>query len=429
MRTKRLIPLLIAVWVCLFTAHAQKKNFIYAEGRNLVLPDGRPFIMRGTNLGNWLVPEGYMFKFKNVNAPRMIDQTFNELIGPAAVDSFWHTYLNNYITGADIRYMKEIGMNSIRIPFNYRMFTSEKYLGKSDPNHGFELLDRLINWCKKEQLYLLLDMHCAPGGQTGDNIDDGHGYPFLFESEQDQLLTISIWKRIAARYRNEPIIIGYDLLNEPIATYFNADDFNHKLEGLYKRITAAIREVDKNHLIFLGGAQWNSNFKPFGQPFDNKLVYTFHKYWTPPTQEVIQSYIDFSNKYNVPIYCGETGENTDQWIDSFRTTLEKANVGWHFWPYKKMDDTRGIVKFARPAAYDSIIHYAETPKNNFADIRKYRPKNMAAIRQALNDYLKNCLFENCTPNSGYIKALGFSDNSQANKPQKQQPANSLTSKQ
>ncbi|MGE5519082.1 MAG: glycoside hydrolase family 5 protein [Candidatus Dadabacteria bacterium] len=408
MKTRFIVLLLLILWTGSLTAIAQQR-FIYTRGKNLVLPNGQQFIMRGTNLGNWLVPEGYMFKLRDVNSPRLINQAFSELIGSAATDAFWLSYLDNYITAADIHYLKQIGMNSIRVPFNYRLFTSERYLGKTDPDHGFELFDRLINWCKKEQLYILLDMHCAPGGQTGDNIDDGDGYPFLFESEKDQQLTTAIWRRIAARYAKEPIIIGYDLLNEPIATYFNAGQFNYKLEPFYKRVTQAIREVDKNHLIFLGGAQWDSNFGPFGKPFDNKLVYTFHKYWTSPKQEVIQSYIDFSNKYNVPIYCGETGENTNEWIDSFRTTLEDAHIGWHFWPYKKMDDPRCIVQFKRPAAYDSIIHYAETPKKNFADIRKYRPQNTAAIKQTLYDYLKQCRFENCFPNKGYIKALGFSD--------------------
>ena len=403
-----------------------QKGFVCTSGTKIMTPDGKPFILRGTNLGNWLVPEGYMFKFQNTNSPRLINEALNELIGVAATDSFWTKFLDSYVTADDIHYLKSIGMNSIRVPFNYRLFTNERYLGQTNAEHGFQILDRLISWCKKEKLYVILDMHCAPGGQTGDNIDDGNGYPFLFESEADQQLTVSIWRRIAHHYSNETIIIGYDLLNEPIATYFDAGHFNPKLEGLYKRITAAIRQVDKNHLLFLGGAQWDSNFSPFGKPFDNKLVYTFHKYWTPPTQQVIQSYIDFSNKYKVPIYCGETGENTDQWIDSFRTTLEKANIGWHFWPYKKMDDERCIVQFPRPAFYDSIIHYAETPKKNFTDIRKNRPENIQQIRKALNDFLTQCLFLNCVPNSGYIRALGFSE--QANKSTKSKP-NSVISNQ
>lgn len=421
---KLLLVFFLFVSLCLhFNGAFAQNGFIYTSGTNIMKPDGKPFILRGTNLGNWLVPEGYMFKFQNTNSPRLINEALNELIGVSATDSFWTKYLNSYVTADDIHYLKSMGMNSIRVPFNYRLFTKEKYLGQTNPEHGFQILDRLISWCKKESLYVILDMHCAPGGQTGDNIDDGNGYPFLFESEADQQLTVSIWKRIAQHYSSEKIIIGYDLLNEPIATYFDAAYFNPKLEGLYKRITAAIRQVDKNHLLFLGGAQWDSNFSPFGKPFDSKLVYTFHKYWTPPTQEVIQSYIDFSNKYKVPVYCGETGENTDQWIDSFRTTLEKANIGWHFWPYKKMDDARCVVQFPKPAFYDSIIHYAETPKKNFADIRKSRLTDIQRIKKALDDFLKQCMFRNCVPNSGYIRALGFSD---AGKSTRQQP-NSVTS--
>lgn len=405
------LPLLFCL--CLTTAFAQKSSFFTTKGKEILSPDGKPFIMRGTNLGNWLVPEGYMFRFASVNSPRLINQTLHELIGPAATDSFWKTYLANYITADDIHYLKSIGVNSIRVPFNYRLFSSEKYMGESNPEHGFQLLDRLLDWCRKEQLPVILDMHCAPGGQTGDNIDDGDGYPFLFESEADQQQTVAIWQRIAARYKNDPIIIGYDLLNEPIAHYFDASHFNPRLEPLYKRITAAIRQVDPNHLLFLGGAQWDSNFAPFGPPFDNKLVYTFHKYWTPPTQEVIQSYIDFSNKHNVPIYCGETGENTNEWIDSFRTTLEAARIGWHFWPYKKLDNGRCFVQFKKPAGYDSVIHYAETPRNNFAAIRQARPKNLQQVQAALDGFLQACLLKNCLPNEGYIRALGFSPNGAA----------------
>ena len=89
-----------------------------------------------------------------------------------------------------------------------------------------------------------------------------------------------------------------------------------------------------------------------------------------------------------------------------------------------MDDSRCIVQFPRPAFYDSIIHYAETPKKNFADIRKNRPQNIAAIKRTLNEYLKQCLFENCSSNKGYIKALGFSAEDQTNTNKKSEPVTS-----
>ena len=388
--------------------NAQQK-FITVKGKEIIDANGKPMLIKGTNLGNWMVPEGYMFKFKDVSSPRLINEAITEAIGPDKTKDFWEKYLNSYVTEADIHYLKSTGMNCIRVPFNYRLFTNETYLGATDENRGFALLDKLIGWSKKEGLYLILDMHAAPGGQTGDNIADDYGYPFLFESEPSQDLTISIWKKIAARYKNEPIVMGYDLLNEPIAHYFDTAKLNPLLEPLYKKITSAIRTVDKNHLIFLGGAQWDGNFSVFGPPFDSKLVYTFHTYWTDVKQEVIQKYIDFRNKNNVPIYIGETGENNDEWIKGFRELLEKNNIGWNYWPYKKMDAKSSIVQFKQPAGYDSLIVYTQKPRTTFAEIRKAAPANRALIEQALNDLLKNCLFENCTPNAGYISGLGLKE--------------------
>ncbi|HVX48831.1 MAG TPA: cellulase family glycosylhydrolase, partial [Chitinophagaceae bacterium] len=343
----------------------------------------------------------------DISSPRLIDEVMNELVGPAEAHTFWQKYLDAYITWEDIHYLASIGVNSIRIPFNYRIFSDETYLGGHGDKRGFMLMDRVIGWCKKERLYVILDMHCAPGGQTGDNIDDGYGYPFLFESEESQRQTAAIWKKIANHYKNETAVLGYDMLNEPIATYFDKDKFNPHLEPVYKKITAAIRSVDTNHIVIIGGAQWDSNFKIFGKPFDDKSIYTFHKYWTPPTKEVIQEYLDFRNKFNVPVYCGETGENTDGWVDSFRVMLEQNNVGWHFWPYKKIDNTRGFVTFAVPQYYNEVTDYAEAIRANFGDIRKARPQNMDDVKKALAGFLENCKFKNCVVNKGYVGALGF----------------------
>ncbi len=399
--------LVFAIILQSLTSTSQSKGFFHTKGKDIIAPDGKPFLIKGTNLGNWLVPEGYMFNLGDVSSPRLINQVFAELIGPAKAAHFWKEFLDNYITEEDIHYLKSIGVNSIRLPFNYRLFSREYYMGASDSLRGFIYMDRLITWCKKENIYILLDMHCAPGGQTGDNIDDGYGFPFLFDNEDDINQTVTIWKNIASRYKNEKIIMGYDLLNEPVAHYFDKEHFNPLLEPVYKRITMAIREVDKNHTVYLGGAQWDSNFQPFGAPFDNNIVYTFHKYWTPPTKEVIQDYIDLREKFNVPIYVGETGENTDGWVDSFRVVCEQNNVGWHFWPYKKMENTRGFVSFGQPAGYDSVISYAGKIRTTFSDQRAARPKAINDINKSFDLLLQNIRFKNCIANEGYIKALGL----------------------
>jgi hypothetical protein len=397
------LPLLLST----YNSHAQSKKFISVKGKEIIGADGKPFLIKGTNLGNWLVPEGYMFRFNNTPSPRLINEAFTELIGPEDVKNFWKKYLDNYITEEDIHYLKSIGCNSLRIPFHYKLFTDEEYMGGKGEARGFQIMDKLIGWCKNEGLYLLLDMHCAPGGQTGDNIDDSWGHPFLFDDAASRKKFIDVWVKLARRYSKETTVLGYDLLNEPIAHFFDTAHFNPLLEPLYKEVTRAIRAVDKNHLIFLGGAQWDSNFDVFGKPFDDKLVYTFHKYWTSTTVDVIKDYLAYRDKYQVPLYCGETGENNDEWVKSFRVLLDEYHIGWHFWPYKKMENKAGFVDFANPAGFEKVQAYTDSVKNNFEHMRKLRPADMVAVRKSLNDFLENSRFKNCRPNDGYIKALGF----------------------
>ncbi len=389
-----------------FIVYPQQNNFISVKGKEIITPDGNPIFLKGINLGNWLVPEGYMFHFKKVNSPRMIHELFNILIGEDDANKFWDSFRENYITKEDIKFIKKLGFNSVRIPFNYNLFVTA-YPHRELKGVGYKLLQRVVDWCREENLYVVLDMHCAPGGQTGDNIDDSYGYPFLFENVESQNLIVDIWKKLAETFKDENIIIGYDLMNEPIAHYFDADKLNPKLEPLYKRITAAIREADKNHIIFLGGAQWNSNFSVFSPPFDKKLVYTFHKYWSETTVDVIQEYIDFRDKYNVPIWMGESGENTNEWINEFRILLENNNIGWCFWPYKKMESTRGIISIIQPEYFDLIIEFAEDGKFDYGSIRDNRP-DIKKVKNALMQYLENCKLRNCLINDNYIKALGLS---------------------
>src|SRR5256884_777916 len=380
-------------------------RFVSTRVKEFVSPDGKPVLLKGINLGNWLLAEGYMLKLKTTNSTQLIQAAINELVGEDEARKFWKTYRDNYITQADIRFIKQSGFNSVRIPFNYRLFVTDGTAPRLD-GPGYELLDRVVSWCRSEGLYVILDMHAAPGGQTGDNIDDSFAYPFLFESSESQELTINLWRKIAARYRNEPVVIGYDLLNEPIAHYFDTASLNPKLEPLYRRIVSGIREVDRNHIIFLGGAQWDTNFKIFGPPFDPKLAYTFHKYWMTVNQDAIQEYLTFRDRYNVPIWMGESGENTDEWIESFRKLLEAKNIGWCFWPYKKLDATSCIVSINVPDDWAMIVDFVDGPRKSFEEVRKRRPPK-EKVQKALNDYLERINFANCRINSGYLKALGL----------------------
>ena len=387
---------------------SNKNLFLGIKNQHVITPDGKPFLIQGINLGNWLNPEGYMFLFKDVSSYRLIDQAFREMVGSDFTDQFWKAFKDNYITREDIAYIKQTGMNSIRLPFHYKSFTEEDYMGLKSNQDGFARIDSVIKWCKEEGLYIILDMHDAPGGQTGDNIDDSYGYPWLFESEESRQLFCEIWKKIANRYKDEPAILGYDLLNEPIATHFNnKEEINKHLVPVYKKGIESIRSVDKNHIILLGGAQWNSNFTMFDEKaIDSKMMYTCHRYWCDTLQTNLQDFVDFRTKVNLPLYMGETGENTDEWVGAFRRLMERNNMGWHFWPYKKMEKTSCMVRINKPANWDLIIQYTQQPRNNFNEIRAARP-DQALVKQAMLELLENMKFANCLKNPGYIEALGM----------------------
>jgi len=398
-----LFSLCLLACACSLGAEAGSK-FVHADGKKIIDGNGNPLLLRGTNLGNWLVPEGYMLMLdRGAASPRELERLFNELIGPSDADVFWREYRKKYITRKDIRFLRKAGFNSIRIPLHYKLFLS-------DDSEGFELLDQVVEWARDEGLWVIIDMHCAPGGQTGTNIDDSWGYPWLFESQRDQDLTVEIWKRIALHYRNEPTVLGYDLLNEPVPPFSEVKRYNGAIVPLYRRLITEIRKVDGQHMVILEGSQWDGNFGIFTAPLLKNILYEFHKYWTAPTRTTIQQYIDFRDKNNVPIWLGESGETDDKWIESFVALLKANQIGWSFWPYKKMMNRSGIISFAKPEYWDEIIAYAEFPGTSAAAEKRLpaRP-TLEHSRRAFQDLLEQIGFDHCRSNPAYIRALGLEE--------------------
>ena len=182
---------------------------------------------------------------------------------------------------------------------------------------------------------------------------------------------------------------------------------NSLLEGIHKEAVAAIRAVDKNHIILLGGAQWNSNFEPFADwTYDDKIMYTCHRYGGAPTPEAIQGFIDFRDKTGLPMYMGEIGHNTDEWQAQFCETMAQAGIGWTFWPYKKMNGSC-MVSFREPEGWDEVRRFSEAPRGTFGEIRAADPDREKA-RTALAGLLELVKFPSCEPQEGYIRSIQLS---------------------
>ena len=134
------------------TKKVSAQSFIRIDGQNLIAPNGQKFFIKGTNLGNWLNPEGYMFLFSKASAPRLIDQAFKEMVGPDFMNEFWKRFKDNYVTRKDISYLKKTGVNTIRLPFHYKLFTDEDYMGMYPDLPKYF---RAMIWLGRVEIYLL----------------------------------------------------------------------------------------------------------------------------------------------------------------------------------------------------------------------------------------------------------------------------------
>src|ERR1700742_1167748 len=116
----RLLVALLLVVGSLVPAAAQP--LVRTEGQRFIAPDGTPLLIKGISLGNWLMPEGYMFKFEVAKAPRQIYGAFDRLLGSERAQAFWAEYRERYIAEDDIRFIKSVGFNTVRIPLHWNLF-------------------------------------------------------------------------------------------------------------------------------------------------------------------------------------------------------------------------------------------------------------------------------------------------------------------
>jgi endoglucanase len=379
------IYILFITLLLIFPLNAQ--GFLNVQGKKIINGTGQEVYLKGIGLGGWLLQEGYMLHTSSfANAQWQIRKKIQDLVGTANTQLFYDTYLANYVRRADIDAIKQWGFNSIRLPFHYNLFV--------EGGNGFALVDSLLSWCEANQIYLILDMHAAPGGQSNEPISDYNpANPSLWESESNKTLAVQIWRKIAEYYKDKEWIGGYDLLNEP---KWNLPPNNQPLRNLYIRMTDTIRAVDTNHVIFIEGNWFATDFSGLTPPWDNKLVYSFHKYWNANNQPSIQYLVDLSNNFNVPLWLGETGENSNQWFANCVELMKTNNIGWAWWPHKKIQSIAGPLSAPKTAAYQTLLNYwngqGSQPTVEFA-------------MNALMGQAEKLKFENCRYQKDVIDAL------------------------
>ena len=380
-------------------------KFMKISGRGLCQADGTEFTIKGVNLNHWLTPEAYCFGFSNMSVTE-VDKAFRQIFGDEYMNGWWKRFLENYIGDEDFVYLNSIAANTVRLPLTYRLFNDSFYLCDNNPEAGFAYIDYVVKMCKEVGLYLILDMHVAPGGQSGAaHIDDSDGYPRLFESQENMDEYCRLWRMIAERYAEEPIILGYELLNEPIAKKY--ESLYHYLQPTYEKATAAIREVDKNHIIILGGGNFCDDFSMLtNYAFDTKLMLTCHRYGSTD----VTKFSDISIQTNLPMYMGEFGHWSGGAENNFQvvSNMKSRGIGYTYWPYKKMDNWESLLGFTRPEDWSMIAEFVNSPRETIVQVQIALKKvDVEKATKAMEEYLENCKFRNCFERSGVKDGLQF----------------------
>ena len=324
------MKVIILIFFTLASEFALSQGFLRTEGAKIVDASGREVKLNGVNLGGWLLWEGWIWGGGLHKESRVYEQ-IEKLTSKEFAIKFRRSVYDNFLSKEDIAEIASLGLNSVRIPIHYKLLYNEH----SKPNLDFTYLDSLIAWCKASNIYVILDLHALPGGQSPLFTADPDKIK-LWDSEENRSLSIDIWKKIAEKYKNEPIIAGFDLINEP---NFKKDK---GLLALYKNLIREIRVIDDRHIIIVEGNKYAHSFSFFESGIDSNVVYSFHYYpWFSGTKgriKKLNKYANFAKKLNAPFWCGEWGVDQPDDLKEIHGLLmdDKFNFcGNSFWTWKK----------------------------------------------------------------------------------------------
>jgi len=256
------------------------------NGKIVGAASGREIRLRGTNIGGWMNLEDFINGYAGTD--QSIRHAMKETIGEAKAKFFFDRMLDYFFTEDDVRFLKENGLNVVRLPLNYRRFEDDErpYVYKEE---GFRRLDEALRICEKHGVYAILDMHAVQGFQnTHWHSDNKARHSFFWHDALSQERFYALWRALAERYRDRAVVAGYDLMNEP-CTNTPFGDYPHTFYGnykpdwermnrIYRKAVQEIRSVDPKHIIFLEGDKYGGMFAGLDAPFAENLAYSSHNY-------------------------------------------------------------------------------------------------------------------------------------------------------
>ncbi|BCM89238.1 hypothetical protein IAD21_01083 [Abditibacteriota bacterium] len=328
-----------------FASAQGKLPFLKAEGTRIVTSAGHPVVLRGFNLGNWLVEEMWLSpfdtdppagsEFKKINDHVRLHQTFVARFGQEKADRLLDSWRANFLTSEDFARLKAEGVNCVRLPFTYDL--------ESEPGGLFRWLDFAVAQARVNGIYVILDLHGAPGRQGIEHHTGEEGVNQFFADAKFRAQTVQLWGKIAAHYKDEPAVAGYDLLNEPVSAP-NASSLHFVHSTLYE----AVRAVDPNHIVIIEDGYKNLDQMPDPRIMGWKnVMYSMHSYkFDAKTADDYDGHLKWwvmaqskgvQDKWQVPVYVGEWNlepHGNPEKARMYAQTFDAANISWSLWTYK-----------------------------------------------------------------------------------------------
>ncbi|KAF3942349.1 Endoglucanase [Dactylella cylindrospora] len=370
-------------------------GILKVQGLDIVDKDGKLVLLRGAGIGGWMNMENFISGYPGREF--QIRAALDRVLGAEKSKFFFDKFLEYFFTDSDAKFYKSLGLNCIRVPFNYRHFEDDLNPRVLKPE-GFKSLDRLVDICAEHGIYTILDMHTAPGGQNGDwHADVAHHVPEFWTHKDFQDRSIWLWEQLATHYKDNPWIAGYNVLNEP------TDPTHTLLQLWYDRVYTAIRAIDPDHILFLDGNTFGSDFSHFvpAETCDkwSNVVYSVHDYSRfgfPASKEVYtgseeqrkkvrQNYdkkVEWMKKNNLPIWNGEWGpvyarpwfdgdkseeinESRLKLLDDQLTVYDEEKIPWSIWTYKDVG-FQGMVYVSQDTPYMKLLQPILAKKQRLA---------------------------------------------------------------
>jgi aryl-phospho-beta-D-glucosidase BglC (GH1 family) len=343
--------------------------FLQCRDVNIVTPSGKLVTLRGVGLGGWMNMENFITGYPGTESQQR--SALLQALGEEGYRAFFDRFLDVFFGEEDAAFLASLGMNCVRLPVNYRHFEDDMNPFELK-EEGFRILDRAIERCAKHRIYTVIDLHALPGFQNQHwHSDNPTHVSFFWSQKHFQDRVVHLWEALARRYADNPWVAGYNPINEP------ADPDGTVIFPFYQRLHKAIRAIDPDHILFLDGNRYSTEFDIFKEVWPN-TIYTCHDYALPgfvdggdypginrglfidknALERTFLQRTDYMRRTNTPVWVGEFGPVYlgDPAKDAMRYQIlldqleifRKHNASWSIWTYKDIG-LQGLV-YADPAS-------------------------------------------------------------------------------